>query len=69
MEVIVNVWHWIQAHWDKFVELFGYIVGAATIIVGLTKSVKDDEFLAKLKKVLVYFSLFNEDGTMHKEDK
>ena len=58
-----------DSHWNSFVELFGYIVGAATIIVGLTKSVKDDEFLAKLKKVLVYFSLFNEDGTMHKEDK
>lgn len=69
MEVLVNTWNWIQAHWDKFVELFGYIVGAATIIVGLTKSTKDDKFLARLKKVLVYFSLLNEDGTMRKEDK
>jgi hypothetical protein len=68
METLVNVWTWIKAHWDSFVQLVGYLVGAATIIVGLTKSAKDDAFLGKVKKVLVYFSLFNEDGTMHKDE-
>lgn len=69
MDKVFNVWSWIQAHWDIFVQLVGYIVGAATIIVGLTKSAKDDAFLGKLKKVLVYFSLLNEDGTPNKEEK
>lgn len=67
MEIIVNVWTWVKAHWNDFVQMVGYAVGIASIIVGLTKSAKDDEFLGKLKKVLVYFSLLNEDGTMHKE--
>lgn len=69
METLLNVWTWIKAHWDSFVQLVGYLVGAATIIVGLTKSSKDDAFLGKLKKVLVYFSLLNEDGTACKEEK
>lgn len=67
METLISVWAYINAHWDSFVQLVGYLVGAATIIVGLTKSVKDDSFLGKVKKVLVYFSLLNEDGTPNKE--
>ena len=68
MENIITVWTWVKAHWDTFVQLVGYLVGAATIIVGLTKSAKDDAFLGKLKKVLVYFSLLNEDGTPNKDN-
>jgi len=69
METLTTTWTWIKAHWDSFVQILGYLVGVATIIVGLTKSAKDDEFLGKLKKVLVYFSLLNEDGTPNKEEK
>lgn len=69
MDKVTNVWSFIQAHWNEFVQIVGYVVGAATIIVGLTKSAKDDAFLGKLKKVLVYFSLLNEDGTPYKEGK
>lgn len=69
MENIIAVWNWVKAHWDTFVQMVGYLVGIATIIVGLTKSSKDDAFLGKLKKVLVYFSLLNEDGTACKEEK
>lgn len=67
MDQVMTIWTWIKAHWDTFVQLIGYLVGAATIIVGLTKSTKDDAFLGKLKKVLVYFSLLNEDGTPNKD--
>ena len=69
MENLIAVWTWVKAHWNDFVQVLGYVVGAATIIVGLTKSSKDDAFLGKLKKVLVYFSLLNEDGTPNKEAK
>ena len=69
MEHIIEVWNWVKAHWDTFVQMVGYLVGIATIIVGLTKSAKDDAFLGKLKKVLVYFSLLNEDGSACKEEK
>ena len=69
METLLNVWTWVKAHWDTFVQLVGYLVGAATLIVGLTKTAKDDAFLGKLKKVLVYFSLLNEDGTPCKKEK
>lgn len=69
MEHIIEVWTWVKAHWDTFVQIVGYLVGIATIIVGLTKTAKDDAFLGKLKKVLVYFSLLNEDGTPCKKEK
>lgn len=69
MDNIIAVWNWVKTHWDTFVQMIGYLVGIATIIVGLTKSSKDDAFLGKLKKVLVYFSLLNEDGSACKEEK
>lgn len=69
MEHIIEVGTWVKVHWDTFVQIIGYLVGIATIIVGLTKSAKDDAFLGKLKKVLVYFSLLNEDGTPCKKEK
>ena len=69
MEQIGNVWDFIKTHWDSFVELVGYIVAFATIVVGMTKSAKDDAFLGKLKKYWFIFSLINEDGTPCKKDK
>lgn len=63
METLANIWAFIKAHYDEFLQLIGAVVAVATIIVRLTKSSKDDEFLGKVKKILVYFSLLNEDGT------
>lgn len=63
MEIIIKVWTFIKTHYDEFLQIIGALVAIATIIVRLTKNTKDDAFLGKLKKVLVYLSLLNEDGT------
>lgn len=57
---------YIQQYYNEILEIIGAVVTIATIIVGLTKSEKDDQFLGKIKKILVYFSLLNEDGSAKK---
>lgn len=66
METLLNIWAFIKTHYDEFLQLIGAVVAVATIIVRFTKSAKDDEFLGKVKNILVYFSLLNEDGTAKK---
>jgi hypothetical protein len=39
--------------------VFGYLVAAATIVVARTPTQKDDAILAKIVKVLDYFSVVN----------
>ena len=69
MQTIITVWTFIKTHYDEFLQFIGLLVAAATILVRLTKSAKDDEFLGRLKAILVYFSLLNEDGTPYKGKK
>ena len=57
---------YIQQYYNEILEIIGAVVTIATIIVGLTKSAKDDQVLGKIKKILVYFSLLNEDGSAKK---
>jgi|GEM_PF-6806919 hypothetical protein len=63
MEIIIKIWTFVKTHWDEFLQIIGASVAIATVVVRLTKNTKDDTFLDKLKKVLVYLSLLNEDGT------
>ena len=69
MQTIITVGTFIKTHYDEFLQFIGLLVAAATIIVRITKSAKDDAFLGKLKALLVYFSLLNEDGTPYKGKK
>jgi hypothetical protein len=62
---------WITSHWQEILAWIGGIVTAASIIVKLTPTPKDDAFLAKVIKVLAALSLFNPDGSLvgKKEEK
>lgn len=62
---------WITSHWQEILEWIGGIVTAASIIVKLTPTQKDDNILAKVIKVLAALSLFNPDGSLvgKKEEK
>lgn len=62
---------WITSHWQEILEWIGGIVTAASIIVKLTPTQKDDNILAKIIKVLAALSLFNPDGSLvgKKEEK
>lgn len=50
-------------------EAIGYIVTAASVIVKLTPTTKDDSVLEKIINVLDYFSVFNPKKVQEKLDK
>lgn len=60
---IWNNWGYIQNQWSAifhaFVTLVGLVVTLASVITPLTKTPKDDEFLAGVKKWLHQFSITN----------
>jgi hypothetical protein len=62
---------WITTHWQEILAWIGGIVTAASIIVKLTPTQKDDNILAKVIKILAALSLFNPDGSLigKREDK
>lgn len=62
---------WITQHWQEILAWIGGIVTAASIIVKLTPTQKDDNILAKIIKILAALSLFNPDGSLvgKKEEK
>lgn len=55
---------WITTHWQQILAWIGGIVTAASIIVKLTPTQKDDNILAKIIKILAALSLFNPDGSL-----
>lgn len=57
---------WIMAHWKDILATIGAVVLAASAIVKLTPTQKDDTVLAKIIKVLAALGLFNPDGSMVK---
>lgn len=57
---------WITTHWKDILETIGAVVLAASAIVKLTPTQKDDNILAKIIKVLSVLGLFNPDGSMTK---
>lgn len=60
---------WIIAHWKEIMAIFGTAVALASAIVKLTPTQKDDTILARIVKVLVVLSLYNEDGTSYEPEK
>lgn len=51
--------NWIVENWTGIMAAVGLVVTAASAIVKLTPSQKDDAIMAKVLKVLDYVSIFN----------
>jgi prolipoprotein diacylglyceryltransferase len=47
---------WILANWENILAIYGGVVAVCTTIVKITPSVKDDAVLAKVLKVIDFFS-------------
>lgn len=54
---------WLTEHWVDIFAVIGGLVTAATTIVRLTPSTKDDEILGKVIKILDWFSVVNPNKT------
>lgn len=57
---------WITQHWKDILAIIGAVVTVCSLIVKLTPTQKDDNFLAKVIKVLAALGLFNPDGSIVK---
>ena len=51
--------NWFIEHYQAIFAAIGAVVSAASAIVALTPSTKDDEFLGKVILFLEKFSIFN----------
>jgi len=54
---------WITEHWKDILAVIGAVVTAASLIVKLTPTQKDDNVLAKIIKILAIIGIFNPDGS------
>jgi len=50
---------WIQAHWVDIIQIYLSIIGAASIIIKLTPTVRDDLWLKKILKFTGKFIALN----------
>lgn len=57
---------WIMVHWKDVLAVIGAVVTAASLIVKLTPTQKDDTVLAKVIKILSALGIFNPDGSVVK---
>lgn len=48
--------NWIIANWENILAVYGGVVALCTTIVKITPSIKDDAVLAKVLKVIDFFS-------------
>jgi len=58
---------YIKTHYADILAIIGGVVAVASAIVKITPSTKDDTVLGKIVSVLVYFSLYNKDGSRNQE--
>lgn len=49
---------WIQTHYQDILKVIGALVTAASTIVLLTPSTRDDEIVGKIMKLIEKFSVF-----------
>ena len=58
---------WIEAHWDDVAKIIAMIIGIASIIVRLTPSVRDDNFLLPVIRFVGKYIALNRDPAIDKE--
>lgn len=59
----MNILNWCMEHGKELLQIIGAAVTAATVIVKLTPTPKDDAALAGVVRVLSALSLCNADGS------
>ena len=67
MDKIMDLVKFFQAHWLEISQAIAAIIGAASIIVKLTPSQKDDSFLLPIIRFLGKYVALNRDPTIDEE--
>jgi len=59
METVMNLVNTVKDNWVQISLVITSIIGAASVIVKITPTPKDDNFLAKVKEVVSKFIALN----------
>ena len=59
---MTQVINWCTAHLQELLAIIGGLVGVATVVVKLTPTPPDDEFLGQVIKVLSALSIVHPEG-------
>lgn len=60
---ITSAMGWVQANWAQMVEAYLLLIGSASIIVKLTPTLKDDDALKWVVKLLGKYIALNRGST------
>lgn len=67
LDKIIYICKFIEQYWDNFVKLYLISVGISSVIVKLTPTLKDNNFLLKTIKFIGKYIALNRDSS--KDDK
>ena len=56
---MIEAYNWIIAHWQEIVQIITGLITVASIVVKLTPTLKDDNFLLKVIKFLSKYIALN----------
>ena len=59
MSAILSLIDWVKVNWVQIIEVYLAIIGAASIIVKLTPTTKDDAVLEKIKAFVAKYLALN----------
>lgn len=48
---------WVSEHWDEILEIIALIIALANVVVGMTNTRRDDDFLEKVISFLSTLSI------------
>ena len=59
MQGIIGIVGWVQANWVQIAQAIASVIAAASIIVKLTPTIKDNEILEKIIKFIGKYIALN----------
>ena len=59
MELIMNVYNTVAGNWAEIAKAIAYVIAAATVIVKITPTLKDDNYLKAAVKFLGKYIALN----------
>ena len=63
---MIKIIEWFQTNWEQLVQIITGLISVATIIVRLTPTLKDDNFLLKVVKFLSKYIALNDSRDHNK---
>lgn len=60
----MEIFTWIQENWDSLVALLFAVYAVLNIVVGLTPTARDDEWLKQVSQFLAFLTPKDANGTI-----